>query len=55
MVNIGCIVVWRQLEDYQERKFTDWLKQWPGQAVIAIFCLFWTREAHVRGLRVDVC
>lgn len=31
-------------KDYQERKFTDWLKQWPGQAVIAIFCLFWTRE-----------
>lgn len=37
-------------KDYQERKFTDWLKQWPGQAVIAIFCLFWTREVEA-GLK----
>lgn len=26
-----CSLWWWQ--DYQERKFTDWLKQWPGQAV----------------------
>ncbi|CAJ1429265.1 unnamed protein product [Effrenium voratum] len=37
-------------KDYLERKFTDWLKQWPGQAVIAIFCLFWTRDVET-GLR----
>ncbi|CAE7543696.1 DNAH7 [Symbiodinium sp. CCMP2456] len=37
-------------KDYMERKFTDWLRQWPGQAVIAIFSLFWTREVE-EGLR----
>eukprot|EP00931_Biecheleriopsis_adriatica_P059470 TRINITY_DN3558_c0_g1_i1.p1 TRINITY_DN3558_c0_g1~~TRINITY_DN3558_c0_g1_i1.p1 ORF type:complete len:4293 (+),score=1112.20 TRINITY_DN3558_c0_g1_i1:173-13051(+) len=34
-------------KDYQERKFTDWLKQWCGQAVIAIFGLYWTREVEM--------
>ncbi|CAK9112546.1 Dynein axonemal heavy chain 1 (Axonemal beta dynein heavy chain 1) (Ciliary dynein heavy chain 1) (Heat shock regulated protein 1) (HSRF-1) (hDHC7) [Durusdinium trenchii] len=39
-------------KDYEERnKFTDWLKQWPGQAVIAIFCLFWTRETPEGGFQ----
>eukprot|EP00930_Biecheleria_cincta_P034372 TRINITY_DN23765_c0_g1_i1.p1 TRINITY_DN23765_c0_g1~~TRINITY_DN23765_c0_g1_i1.p1 ORF type:complete len:4302 (-),score=866.21 TRINITY_DN23765_c0_g1_i1:110-13015(-) len=39
-------------EDYKERKFTEWVKNWPGQAVIAIFGLYWTMEVAT-GLRTS--
>ncbi|CAK0790352.1 unnamed protein product [Prorocentrum cordatum] len=29
---------------YPSTRFVEWLKAWPGQVVIAIFCLYWTRE-----------
>lgn len=41
-------------DDYTARNnFTDWLKMWPGQVVIAIFSLYWTLDVghslHTEG------
>ena len=37
-------VIMKSMSDHLVRKFGDWLKVWPGQVVIAIFCLYWTQE-----------
>jgi len=45
-------VVLRSAEDYPLKKFTEWLKMWPGQVVIAVFSLFWTTEVS-QGLAAE--
>ncbi|PAA64367.1 hypothetical protein BOX15_Mlig029056g2 [Macrostomum lignano] len=38
------------MEDYDKTPRAQWVRAWPGQAVLAIDCLFWTTNVH-RALR----
>uniref|UniRef100_A0A1I8HSD8 Dynein axonemal heavy chain 7 n=1 Tax=Macrostomum lignano TaxID=282301 RepID=A0A1I8HSD8_9PLAT len=34
------------LEDYNNTQRVQWVRKWPGQAVLAIACLYWTNSVH---------
>ncbi len=35
----------RSFGDYARRPRIDWVTAWPGQVVLAVDCIYWTREA----------
>eukprot|EP00667_Euglena_gracilis_P000033 EG_transcript_33 len=38
--------VMESIDSYLEMKREDWMLQWPGQVVICVSCMFWTRDVE---------
>ena len=50
------------LKSYTELPREEWMLQWPGQVVICVSTMFWTRDVEealnrsgLQGLQVPVC
>ena len=36
--------VWRAIKGYEQKPRTEWVLEWPGQTVLCVGQLYWTRQ-----------